>query len=71
MRTAPRTDENFTKSSVLDWRESPASVLETIDAQLAEHGLEIVMIDTGSDEYEWLIEKRQETAAIASTAQPK
>lgn len=44
-----------------DWKESVDGVLESVDQQLVEHGLEVVMFDTGSDEYMWRIEPRQKT----------
>lgn len=41
-----------------DWKDSPATVLDIIDELLAAHGLEVVMIDTGSDDYLFKIEPR-------------
>lgn len=45
-------------AAIVDYKESPHSVLELVDKQLKAFGLEVVMIDTGSDEYEWRIERR-------------
>lgn len=41
-----------------DWKDGPATVLDTVDALLAAHGLEVVMIDTGADDYLFKIEPR-------------
>jgi hypothetical protein len=39
----------------VDWKESPQSVLESVDLLLNPFGLEVVIFDTGSDEYDFLI----------------
>jgi hypothetical protein len=43
----------------VDWKGDPGSVLEVVDEQLHEFGLEIVIIQT--DDYAWLwrVEKRK------------
>jgi hypothetical protein len=43
----------------VDWRDSPETVLKTVDALLAPHGLEIVVSDTRTDEYKFRIETRR------------
>lgn len=43
----------------VDWKAAPHEVLEAVDRLLAEEGLEIVMLDTGSDQYEFVVEARQ------------
>lgn len=57
MRTAPKA-EDWCDSGQVDWKAGPQTVLEAIDEQLVEHGLEIVMAPADSDEYEWVIRKR-------------
>jgi hypothetical protein len=42
----------------VDWKDNPNEVLEKVNKQLAEHGLEIVSIDTGSDMYAWYIKRK-------------
>jgi hypothetical protein len=42
----------------VDWKSNPNEVLEKVNKQLAEHGLEIVSIDTGSDMYAWYIKRK-------------
>jgi hypothetical protein len=42
-----------------DFRESIQNVLQEVDEQLSVHGLELVMEDTGSDNYVWYIEKME------------
>ncbi len=44
-------------SASVDWRDSPDEVLREVDAQLAAFGLNVVMFDTGGDEYVWCIRK--------------
>lgn len=43
----------------VDWKAPPHVVLEAVDRLLAEEGLEVVMLDTGSDAYEFIVEARQ------------
>ncbi|BAU93335.1 granule-bound starch synthase [Methylorubrum populi] len=43
----------------VDWKAAPHVVLEAVDRLLAEEGLEIVMLDTGSDQYEFIVEARR------------
>lgn len=43
----------------VDWKAAPHVVLEAVDRLLAEEGLEVVMLDTGSDQYEFILEARQ------------
>jgi len=43
----------------VDWRAAPHEVLEAVDRLLAEEQLEIVMLDTGSDQYEFIVEARR------------
>lgn len=43
----------------VDWKAAPHVVLEAVDRLLAEEGLEVVMLDTGSDAYEFTLEARQ------------
>ena len=45
-------------SGFADWRADPAEMLQAVDQQLAAFGLEVVLIDTGSD-YLWRVEKRR------------
>lgn len=40
-----------------DHRAPPHQVLENINDQLAAFGLEVVLIDSGSDEYVWRVAK--------------
>lgn len=69
MRTIERPAEHMdiadwealeTEYASADWREAPGNVLDTVDDQLADFGLEVVQIETGSDVYRWKIEKRRE-----------
>lgn len=55
--TEPAEGDRY-NSKMADWKAAPPSVLEDVDRQLADHGLEIVMIETGGDCYEWMIAKR-------------
>ncbi len=41
-----------------DWKETPADVLQIVDEQLEEHGLEVVIVKLGDETYVWRIEKR-------------
>lgn len=41
---------------IADWKDSPQTVLEALDAR---HGLEVVTIETGADDYMFMVEKRQ------------
>lgn len=41
------------------WKAAPHVVLEAVDRLLAEEGLEVVMLDTGNDAYEFTLEARQ------------
>ncbi len=43
----------------VDYKAAPHDVLEAVDRLLAEEGLEVVMLDTGSDQYEFAVEARQ------------
>lgn len=42
----------------VDWKAHPGQVLEEIDSQLRIHGLEVVRIETGGDEFMWRIQGR-------------
>lgn len=42
-----------------DWKDNPGIVLEDMDHALAKFGLEIVMYETGSDQYFWEVAKRK------------
>lgn len=46
------------KVSIADWRAHPDSVAESLNRQLAEHGLEIVEHETDSDFYAFTIAKK-------------
>ena len=43
---------------VAHWRGAADTIFETIDDQLEQFGLEIVMIDSGSSDYMWRIDRR-------------
>lgn len=43
----------------VDWKAQSHEVLEAVDRLLAQEGLEIVMLETGSDAYEFIVEARQ------------
>lgn len=55
-----QTEDIPKDSEIADWKASPHEVLEGVDRQLAEHGLEVVQYDTRSDQYCWRIEKRKD-----------
>jgi hypothetical protein len=42
------------------WRGPRKDIFEAIDDQLEPFGLEIVMIDSGSSDYMWRVERRSE-----------
>lgn len=42
-----------------DWKENPQSVLESVDAMLAQHGLEVRLFECDGDSYEFDIVKRE------------
>lgn len=42
-----------------DWKDSPSDVLDRVDELLRPYGLEVVMLDTGSDDYQYRIAKRE------------
>lgn len=44
----------------VDWRESVGEVLKEVDEQLANFNLEVVLHDTGDDNYVWHVEERKE-----------
>jgi hypothetical protein len=44
--------------AVVDASEPPEQVLSKVDAQLAEHGLEVVIYDAFENAVSWRIEKR-------------
>ena len=46
--------------AVVESGEPPEKVLSKVDAQLAEHGLEVVIYDAFDDAVSWRIEKREE-----------
>ena len=59
MRTEPVIDAIDDETvQIVDWKESPASVLEAVDFLLKRHGLEVVQLETGDDSYTFRIEKR-------------
>ena len=60
MRTKDYDQEEHATAACVDWKDNPQMVLEQVDEQLACLGLEIVMLETGSDSYVWTIETRQE-----------
>jgi hypothetical protein len=45
--------------AVVEWDEPPESVLSKVDAQLAEHGLEVVIYDAFDNAVSWRIEVRE------------
>ena len=64
MRTQRTTQSRESRESddeiaSVDWKAAPHVVLEAVDRLLAEEGLEAVMLDTGSDAYEFTLEGRQ------------
>lgn len=67
MRTAPKA-EDWCDSGQVDWKADPLTILQEIDEQLVDHGLEIVVSDDRSDQYEWVIRKRVVTAVKADYA---
>lgn len=48
-------DETFTK---VDWRTGPYEVLERVSGLLREHGLVVLLADSGNDEYPFKVAKR-------------
>jgi hypothetical protein len=56
MKTVEKKPKTGVRSA--DWKESIDEVLKQFDSQLKAFGLEVVQIDTGTDQYEWYIEKR-------------
>ena len=46
--------------AVVEWDEPPENILSKVDAQLGEHGLEVVIYDAFNDAVSWRIEKREE-----------
>ena len=42
----------------VDWKADTEKVLEAVDEQLAEHGLEVEFINTDGDYYAWRIVRR-------------
>ena len=51
-------DDDDESVGVAHWRGAANTIFETIDDQLEPFGLEIVMIDSGSSDYMWRIERR-------------
>lgn len=58
MREEQCNDED-PRWELTDFKSSPMDVLETIDEQLKEFGLEVVTCDTGDDDYAWRIDRRK------------
>jgi hypothetical protein len=48
----------FEDMACCDWKADPENVLEQIDSQLRDHGLEVVIYDEDSDTYLWTIVRR-------------
>ena len=46
--------------AVVESGEPPENVLSKVDAQLADHGLEVVIYDAFEEAVSWRIEKREE-----------
>ena len=44
---------------MVEWDEPPGNVLSKVDAQLAEHGLEVVIYDAFDKAVSWRIEVRE------------
>jgi hypothetical protein len=44
--------------AMVEWDEPPENVLSKVDAQLADHGLEVVIYDAFDEVISWRIEKR-------------
>ncbi len=44
---------------IADWKERPNLILELIDSQLEDFGLEIISYNTRGDFYAWRIVKRE------------
>jgi len=53
-------NEDFSEFAFADWKASPAEVLKSVDEQLKAHGLQVMLLEDGSDTYAWRIELRQE-----------
>ena len=62
MRTIEVDDRDYDDETVgiAHWRGAADTIFETIDEQLEPFGLEIIIIDSGSSEYMWRIERRSE-----------
>lgn len=63
MRTL--SDEEFSAAdyanvAVCDWKEGGSVMLEEIDRQLSEFGLEVVMQEESGDAYVWAVAKKEE-----------
>ena len=43
-------------SAIADWKESPGDVLDSVNEQLKDFGVKLVLQDTGGDWYEWHLE---------------
>lgn len=44
---------------MVDYKDAPHTVLDIVDRQLEDFGLEVVMADTGDDTYQWRIKRRE------------
>jgi hypothetical protein len=55
MRVVNETGKKANVESA-DYKSTPHEILEAVDRQIKTHGLGVVMIETGSDQYEWFIE---------------
>lgn len=58
MRTLSRLPRG--KKQSVDWNESVGDILEAVDEQLKEHGLEIVLLKSDDDNYEWVIVRKKD-----------
>jgi len=52
---------------MVDWKSGPEAVLEQVDAALAEYGLEVVIIDAGSTDGLFSIERRMVVTPTGAT----
>lgn len=64
MRTIPddadKDGEYATSTAFADWKDAPGVVLDAVDDLLEAHGLEIVLLDTGSDTYAFRVAAKTE-----------
>jgi hypothetical protein len=59
MRSRPYDPAQDDMTVGVDWKDPPHEVLEAVDNELAEHGLEVVMLEGGDDQYRFRVERRE------------